>query len=63
MSNSERDNDQLSIAKVAAEEEARRNRFIQGGQAEDAPDDRTDKPTGIVSEDEETGLSDPLTGR
>ena len=63
MSNSEKDDDRLSIAKVAAEEAARRKRFIEGGDPEKARDDRADKPTGIVSEDEETGLIDPLTGR
>ena len=63
MSNFEKDSTQLSAEDVAADEDARRKRFIQGGKPEDAPDKQTEKPTGVVTEDEETGLIDPMTGR
>lgn len=63
MTNHGKDDSYLSAEDVAADEDARRKSFIRGGKPEDAPDKQTEKPTGIVSKDKETGLIDPMTGR
>lgn len=63
MNNHGKDDAHLSAEDVAAGEDARRKSFIRGGKPEGAPDKQTEKPTGAVSEDEETGLIDPMTGR
>ena len=63
MNNHGKDDAHLSAENVAADEDARRKSFITGGNPEAATDKQTEKPTGVVSEDEETGLIEPITGR
>ncbi len=55
-----------SLDEVAEREDASRRRIIEdGGPQRQPPDGKSaggDHPTGIVSEDEEAGLIDPLKG-
>lgn len=57
----------LTPEEAAVVERVRRKRLAEDGCPQDrVPDGATaleDRPTGIVSEDEETGLIDPLKGR
>ncbi|MDP4027298.1 hypothetical protein Q8W71_32570 [Methylobacterium sp. NEAU 140] len=67
MTGSKNDAASPSITEVADRKDASRKRLIENGgppdQASDGQTESDDQPTGIVSEDEETGLIDPLKGK
>ncbi|MGH1572446.1 hypothetical protein ACRAWG_19360 [Methylobacterium sp. P31] len=67
MSGGMEDNVTPSLKDVAKREQDSRERFIEaGGPPEQPSDGQTlgeDRPSGIVSEDEQTGLVDPLKGQ
>jgi hypothetical protein len=66
MTGGDNDGQVPSLDEVAEREAASRRRIIEdGGPQRRPPDGRSsgkDRPTGIVSEDEETGRTDPLKG-
>ncbi|UIY45586.1 hypothetical protein [Methylobacterium radiotolerans] len=66
MDDDDRDDVFPSVEEVAAQEEAHRKKFIEDGaplkQVPDGQIKNDDQSTGIVSEDEKTGLIDPLEG-